>query len=46
MPKFHALTPTTIIIYVLFLIEFLGNEMKKLKKKKERKKKVVICYFD
>ena len=38
MPKFHALTPTTIIIYVLFLIEFLGNEMKKLKKKKERKK--------
>ena len=39
MPKFHALTPTTIIIYVLFLIEFLGNEMKKLKKRKKERKR-------
>ena len=39
MPKFHALTPTTIIIYVLFLIEFLGNEMKKTKKKRKKERK-------
>ena len=39
MPKFHALTPTTIIIYLLFLIEFLGNEMKKTKKKERKKER-------
>ena len=43
--KFHALTPNTITIYVLFLIDFFSqqNEKTKKKKRKERKKNVVIC---
>ena len=38
--KFHALTPNTITIYVLFLIDFFSqqNEKTKKKKRKERKK--------